>query len=275
MSENADAQFVVVRPPQRQASSEPETDDQRPRKRRSRAQVACRLCRERKTRCDNRRPTCGYCSFQGVKCDYPDGSTRDLPPDASNNAILERVNHAVALLEELKNGRDGQDQSYPTVSTLPPITAPHETQPLGDQTARTNIPGAESPFTDDGFGQLEVPEAAARTSACESILRWPALDGLVRDRSAMSFALEATFNDTRHTRQQGLVLVQQDYILPLCRKFLELIHFKNPILDVSEFSQYARNAAEYGPGWDEAGCLVVSRWLSRCRERTGVLIFAV
>ncbi|KAM5360520.1 hypothetical protein ACJZ2D_013696 [Fusarium nematophilum] len=186
---------------QRHTSEEPETDNPRPRKRRSRASVACRVCRTRKTRCDNRRPTCGYCSMQGLRCDYPNSTTQDHEQDVSNNAILAKVNRAVALLEELK-------------------------------------------------------KTAARTSACESILNWPILAGFIHVQGAVSFALEeAACNTDKQTRQQGVI--DQDGIWPLCRRFLALIHIKNPILDISDFIQHAKNAAEYGPGWDEGRCLVL------------------
>ena len=39
---------------------------------RKRAFVACQLCRTRKTKCDNQRPTCGTCEQIGSTCQYPD-----------------------------------------------------------------------------------------------------------------------------------------------------------------------------------------------------------
>jgi Fungal Zn(2)-Cys(6) binuclear cluster domain len=37
---------------------------------RRRALQACQICRSRKTKCDNERPTCGGCSALGVECSY-------------------------------------------------------------------------------------------------------------------------------------------------------------------------------------------------------------
>lgn len=37
---------------------------------RRRALQACQICRSRKTKCDNERPTCGGCSMLGVECNY-------------------------------------------------------------------------------------------------------------------------------------------------------------------------------------------------------------
>ncbi|KAF4448422.1 vegetative cell wall gp1 [Fusarium albosuccineum] len=243
----------------RQASEDPETDDPRPRKRRSRATVACRVCRTRKTRCDNRRPTCGYCSMQGLTCDYPSNTAPDLDQDASNKAILAKINHAVTLLEELKSSH--QISSITTRDTIDRRPDTRQVQQLSTSSLDANsnqvgVTEGESAFTDDGFGRLEIPEAAARSSACESLLRWPVLTAITGNSAATSFALEeAACNTSGKPRQQGVI--DQDGIWPLCRRFLALIHVKNPILDVSDFVQHARNAAEYGPGWDEAGCLVL------------------
>lgn len=40
--------------------------------RRSRGITACQTCRRRKTKCDNERPTCGYCASVGANCGYLD-----------------------------------------------------------------------------------------------------------------------------------------------------------------------------------------------------------
>jgi len=39
---------------------------------RRRALQACQVCRARKTKCDNERPTCGSCEALGVECSYND-----------------------------------------------------------------------------------------------------------------------------------------------------------------------------------------------------------
>jgi Fungal Zn(2)-Cys(6) binuclear cluster domain len=39
---------------------------------RRRALQACQICRARKTKCDNERPTCGSCEALGVDCSYND-----------------------------------------------------------------------------------------------------------------------------------------------------------------------------------------------------------
>lgn len=43
------------------------SDTRYPRKRSSKA---CHVCRARKTKCDNVRPTCGFCASVNIQCSY-------------------------------------------------------------------------------------------------------------------------------------------------------------------------------------------------------------
>jgi len=48
---------------------------------RRRALQACQICRARKTKCDNERPTCGSCEALGVECSYNEApASKYLPP---------------------------------------------------------------------------------------------------------------------------------------------------------------------------------------------------
>lgn len=207
-------------------------------RRRTRALVACRLCRNRKTRCDNKRPSCGYCTLNGMKCVYPDDPpalAEQQEVQVTNKDIFDKISSAVEILEVLQS-RD----------------------PASEPAARSR-PAQESAFADDGFGHLAVPDAAARNSSCEAILRWPIFNSIGYRSTITSLGLEmATLDAPVANTRQGVV-PPQDGIPGLCQRFLTLIHIKNPILGVSEFTRHARHIAEYGPGWDERSCLVVSR----------------
>lgn len=51
---------------------------------RRRALQACQICRARKTKCDNERPTCGSCEALGVDCSYNDApASKYLLPTCS------------------------------------------------------------------------------------------------------------------------------------------------------------------------------------------------
>jgi hypothetical protein len=41
---------------------------------RTRGVTACRVCRSRKTKCDNTGPPCGYCASVGAECSYIEGA---------------------------------------------------------------------------------------------------------------------------------------------------------------------------------------------------------
>lgn len=56
-------------PPKKRSKPDPSPRMVYPRKR---AAIACQLCRSRKSKCDNRRPTCGACSQAGAQCVYWD-----------------------------------------------------------------------------------------------------------------------------------------------------------------------------------------------------------
>lgn len=259
---------------------------------RRRAPTACQLCRIRKTKCDNGRPSCGYCLFQGARCLYTDkgSSPKAISPpaasldpatqgDVSNAVLLERIGHLTALVEEIHGDatlRSQHDGPYTIANShLPPSTEPLR---IIDQTLDDGAgPISGSAFADDGFGKLEVTELAARTSSCESLLRWPILHNTEQIGDITSFALQSAINTelpVEAVLASARFAVQEDKIWPLCRKFLVLIHVKNPILEVAEFKRYAREAAECGPSWDGRGCLVVSTTLTPCRYQS-VLITMV
>jgi hypothetical protein len=44
---------------------------------RKRAVAACEQCRARKTKCDNVRPTCGFCQRSHGRCIYRDAGPQD------------------------------------------------------------------------------------------------------------------------------------------------------------------------------------------------------
>lgn len=46
---------------------------------RRRALQACQICRARKTKCDNERPSCGSCDALGVECSYNEAPASKYP----------------------------------------------------------------------------------------------------------------------------------------------------------------------------------------------------
>lgn len=222
-----------------------------------RAATACQVCRLRKTKCDNTRPTCSFCAVQGLTCLYQEDNASQPRPEPSNSVLLERLNHVVSLLA----------QGTPSAPTTP---------------ARAHVPEKQvvhrSNFTGDGFGQLEIPEIAARTISCESILRWPIFQQEVSDPPITSLLLQSELDDAtsspgwaadlgdanslqsslRRTRTvPAKPTLAEDNIVPLCKKFQALLFPKNPFMTANDFARYVRDVSENGPGWDGPSCLVV------------------
>lgn len=76
---------------------------------RRRAPRACLVCRQRKTKCDNQRPACGFCVAAGGECIYPDADTTKF--DRASQAILDRISEMESnVMLELK--RPGSRSLY-------------------------------------------------------------------------------------------------------------------------------------------------------------------
>ncbi|KAF2186103.1 hypothetical protein K469DRAFT_687506 [Zopfia rhizophila CBS 207.26] len=66
---------------------------------RKRALVACQVCRRKKTKCNNVRPTCGSCQELKIECHYSDSKFDNSTYDPASIEILEQIGHVTRLLE--------------------------------------------------------------------------------------------------------------------------------------------------------------------------------
>ncbi|KAI9899762.1 hypothetical protein N3K66_006223 [Trichothecium roseum] len=74
------------------------SDARYPRKRSLRA---CHVCRARKTKCDNVRPTCGFCSSLGISCTFDDAERDHSTFDAASLEIIRQLGHIISTQDEL------------------------------------------------------------------------------------------------------------------------------------------------------------------------------
>ncbi|KAF4437259.1 heterokaryon incompatibility [Fusarium acutatum] len=231
---------------------------------RKRAVTACQSCRQRKTKCDNVRPVCGFCSRSGAQCVYPgSGSDSDYSSyDPASLTILDRLNHVVSLLESRPLAILVNDiGSYGSPHGGSNLSGRHAsvTQPLRVAPIHASTDLATLVPEDDVLQVLDRPDFPSASNNCESIMRWPILQGLVPD--VLSFVLElnedveAGPSDARGV--SGGRGVQEEDFIPLSKRFLAYVHVKNPILDVKDYKKKVREAAENGPRWDGASCLVL------------------
>src|SRR5947209_7998340 len=67
---------------------------------RQRAIRACQLCRARRTKCDNKKPTCSFCEKVGAECVTSDGENSVF--DAASLKILQRLDDLEKLVKSLQ-----------------------------------------------------------------------------------------------------------------------------------------------------------------------------
>ncbi|RMJ14395.1 hypothetical protein CDV36_005933 [Fusarium kuroshium] len=71
---------------------------------RKRVPVACQFCRLRKVKCDNARPSCGYCLRQQARCVYGENDSPQPPSPAGHDAESEGSDQKIlARLDEIKD----------------------------------------------------------------------------------------------------------------------------------------------------------------------------
>ncbi|KAK7417621.1 hypothetical protein QQX98_004442 [Neonectria punicea] len=247
--------------------------------RRKRAVAACQFCRLRKTKCDNVRPCCGYCVRHKAKCVYGDSEWLEDSIDNSEQdegmgrQILKQLEMIKQMLEK---NQSSPLQSNPSInspatfsvttaanilqnSTSPNVSGLSPWTEATDSVSRTTSTKANSP------SPVSRPHALAR---CESLLRWPIFNGIVSEEDAKveSFLMDSDYKtrkqDTegsiRNTTQEHVGRgIRDDAFVPLCRKFLNHVHPRNPVLDADELMRLARVAEEHGVRWDSESCLVL------------------
>ena len=99
----------------------------------------------------------------------------------------------------------------------------------------------------------------------EYMLRWPIFNRVITDaekhiRSFLLDSLDQPQSSRPPSRQVGVGSLLDD-IPHLCRKYLILVHRRNPVVDIENLERYAREVTVQGLGWDGPSCQVV-----RCSE---------
>lgn len=96
----------------------------------------------------------------------------------------------------------------------------------------------------------------------EYMLRWPIFNKVITDaeKNIRSFLLDSLDNQSPSSmpppRQMGIGSLLDD-IQHLCRKYLRLVHRRNPVVDIEKLERYAREVTVQGLGWDGPSCQVV------------------
>ncbi|KAI6367395.1 hypothetical protein MCOR25_004931 [Pyricularia grisea] len=260
-------------------------------KRRGRHNTACNFCRQRKARCNNERPRCGFCRASNQECIYAEEQERRQ--QQTNTADI------ISRLDELKNLLLGSTvigaaaAAAAAVAPPPPPRNPQSRWPSVSDFDGANSPSANSsnshrspsgathsttPGPGDARGRVKLAEGNFLWASCESILRWPALRDLLlpEEQNIQSFVLSSDldFDEVFVPKKTGIQStlprfqspsdadsprrrISEVEIVPLVDKFLMEVHVRNPILDEEELRRHARDVAENGMGWDGKTCLVL------------------
>ncbi|KAJ5111517.1 hypothetical protein N7532_002052 [Penicillium argentinense] len=240
-------------------------DPKFPRKResRTRAPTACQTCRLRKTRCDNTRPVCSYCAIQGVECVYPEASPHPVQTnfESANHEILQRLGQIASLLEDLKQDSGSSSLSGRSArgSLLELATGTQNSSPLADPFASRNHPGSATSIEDRADDHDPLTLYAANSP--EYMLRWPIFNRVIpeSERHVRSFLLDSLDNQPHvlSPPRQAEVGSSLDDIQHLCRKYIVLIHRRNPVVEAETLERYARQVTLQGLGWDGPSCQVL------------------
>lgn len=120
--------------------------------------------------------------------------------------------------------------------------------------------------------KLEYPKSPLSSITCESLLRWPIFKDVIpsEEREIQSFLLDSDRDfdaEPSPEPSRGANLhrplsanrgVQDDDVVPLCKRFISNVQSRSPILDEEVLLSYAKEVSEHGLQWDSKSCLVVS-----------------
>lgn len=147
------------------------------------------------------------------------------------------------------------------------MTVP-QSSPLTDPVSGSNLNlnGSSAGVEDRAYDHDPLTLYAANSP--EHMLRWPIYNKVITDaeKHIRSFLLDSLDNQG----PSGLPPLRQvgigsfDEIQNLCRKYIRLVHRRNPVLDVEKLERYAREITVQGLGWDGPSCQVV------CSNSSGI-----
>ena len=191
---------------------------------RKRAVTACQVCRARRTKCDNLKPSCSFCLKVGAKCVQ---SSVDLSSyDPASLQILQRLDD----LEQLVRGI-GTDQTT-TKATEEIPTAVRECFD------RSRL----SPYSID------------------RVLEWDSLKSLRGLRQPNEHAYPCTervMRTTTTTPMSGHDELEPQRTKMLLDNFFSYVHVKNPVLDEQRTRQTVARVCMHGIDWSPEACLTL------------------
>ncbi|KAF2240666.1 C6 zinc finger domain-containing protein, partial [Trematosphaeria pertusa] len=191
---------------------------------RKRAVTACQVCRARRTKCDNLKPSCSFCLKVGAKCIQ---SSVDLSSyDPASLQILQRLDDLEQLVRDIGGGQNV-------------VQAPTE-----------GIPKRES------FDRSRLTPCSI-----DQILDWSSLKSLRGQRQPNEHAFPCTNSAvvqmTTTSPMSGHDELEPHRTRRLVDNFFNYVHVKNPVLDEQGTRQIVSRVCMHGIDWSPEACLTL------------------
>ena len=194
--------------------------------RRKRAVTACQVCRARRTKCDQKKPTCSFCESIGAECNSDPGSLSAFDP--ASIAIIERLDILQRKLDSISQV-SGLDSAVPLNNGNGSDKNAHHNRPLGNF----------------------LPENL------DAVLKWPVFQHLTLPVvSTPSHCSPASLGSSTQAPS-----ISDELHPAACNQwlndFFRHVNCKNPILDEQSTRRLVRQVCQEGVGWDAESCLVL------------------
>ncbi|KAF6807950.1 C6 zinc finger domain-containing protein [Colletotrichum musicola] len=198
---------------------------------RKRAVRACQVCRARRTKCDNLKPSCSFCLKVGATCIQ---SPVDLSSfDPASLKILERLDD----LEELMRSVSVDGPSNKTRVVEAPVEHHQEVTPVVGPPIQ--------------LGMI-IPCGA------EHVMAWPVFQRFINNERVEDMALNvdnASVAGNSPASVLGALDMEPRRVNDLLDNFFAFVHVKNPILDETATRKMVSTTVMNGIDWSPESCL--------------------
>ena len=244
---------------------------------RKRANTACQVCRARKTKCDNKKPSCSYCMSVGATCIQ---SPVDLSSfDPASLKILDRLDDLERILRnapalspvlgidgplpplnlspvsaELSSASNGNGHNGNHLAYSPVLQADQLASAYGQDRRHSN-----NGHEDSGFAQNGILIESVLPTRIDQVLDWPIFNGTKHQGSPIYRAPPDAMTSPGGGAASlaALVDMESHRIYRLLDNFFLYIHCKNPILDETAARKLVGRAFLDGIDWSPASCLAM------------------
>ncbi|KAL5356490.1 C6 zinc finger domain protein [Aspergillus floccosus] len=198
---------------------------------RKRAVIACQVCRARRTKCDNRKPSCSFCLKVGAQCIQSAVDLSSFDPAS------------IKILEQLSELKDAVGKCQAAIETLGNVVAHVQ--------ASTTVASTGSP----GQTVSDVDLARLLPPSIEALCQSPILDLPPINPGWDGLSSTSASTDTGTTL--SLDNLEPRFTRPLLDQFFQYVHVKNPVLDEPHTRRLVAHFCAEGLDWSPESCLAL------------------